>query len=94
LCGQNDINKSFILLIFLMLPIGYLLLGIATYRAGILSRAAALLTLGPVINSLGVMSPMISTIGVLYTVIAWLSYGLLAGTTEKVVAVPETQPAM
>jgi hypothetical protein len=89
--------NSFIMFIFLTLPIGYLLLGIATYRAGILSRwAALLLILGPIINYVGVMAPVVSTAGGLLTniAIAWLSYGLLAGTAERVSPVSEIQPAM
>jgi hypothetical protein len=93
---SGSIN-SFIMFIFLLLPIGYLLLGIATFRAGILSRWAALLIIiGPIINYVRVMSPAASLFGALLTnvAIAWLSYGLLAGTEGAVSPVSETQPTM
>jgi hypothetical protein len=89
--------NTFIMSIFLLLPIGYLLLGVATYRAGILSRWAALLIiLGPVINFVGVMSPAVSTLGGLLTniAIAWLSYSLLAETRETVSSMAKASPAV
>jgi hypothetical protein len=85
------------LALVVLYPMGFSLFGIATMRAGVLPRAAALLLTIAVPLAMGLEGPFVPVLGMASMVVlavahVWLGYALWSGKTEEA-ALPSLKPA-
>lgn len=77
-----------LLLAFRVLALGYLVFGIASFRAGVLPRGAAALVIVGAILSAFPPDPAFAGVGVIGLGVSWLRYGLWTASSARTIARP------